>query len=431
MRAALGNRKIWIWAAVWLFTRGLILSHVGFWNDSTGIQWEDVSIFEEWSERLGVQHVLPAQKAWQYPPGAALLMVLPRLGGAGFGDSFVATMLAFDLIGLVLLGILGRREGSYAGIWVWLLAMPMLRALPVLRFDLVPTVIAMGALVVIHRRPAWFGALAGLGAMVKAWPIALLFGEWDRRRLLRAGAGAGAAIALVFAISAIAFSGDQLTFLTEQNGRGLQVEAVASLPWHAIQYVTGEEPPIVFRYRAWEIGDQAADTIARLLKWLTLASLIGAGVWWRARKQAIRRGRADLKDAVVSRDFIFTVTLLLVVTSRVLSPQYMIWLLGLAAVVLTAATSRLKRPAWTVVAAAILTTSAYGSLGAYVTYYNVYGSPFIMLVRNLALLFATVDACIAMIALVRDHRSRASAAQPADPVASTVPPNPEPSGVLS
>ncbi len=404
MRAALGNRKIWIWAAVWLFTRGLILSHVGFWNDSTGIQAEDVSIFGVWSEQLGVHHMLPNEAAWQYPPGAALLMVLPRIGGGDFLDHFVATMLIFDLIGLVLLATLGRREGSDAGVWVWLLAMPMLRALPVLRFDLVPAVIAIGALVVIHRRPAWFGALAGLGAMIKAWPIALLFGEWDRRRLLHACVGAAAAVALVFAISAIAFEGDQLNFLKEQNGRGLQVEAVASLPWHLNQYVTGEEPHTALRYRAWEIESGTADTIANLLKWLSLAALIGSGVWWWARARGIRRGREDLAAAAVSRDFIFTVVLLLVVTSRVLSPQYMIWMLALSAVVLTARTSALKRPAWTVIVAALVTTSSYGPMGAYSTSYNVYGSPFVMLVRNGLLLFAAIDATVAMIALLRERR---------------------------
>ncbi len=404
MWAALGNRKIWIWAAVWLFTRGLILSHVGFWNDSTGIQAEDVSIFGVWSEQLGVQHALPNEEAWQYPPGAALLMVLPRIGGGDFLDHFVATMLVFDLIGLVLLATLGRREGSDAGVWVWLLAMPMMRALPVLRFDLVPAVLAIGALVVIHRRPTWFGALAGLGAMVKAWPIALLFGEWDRRRLLRACAGAAAAVALVFAISAIAFDGDQLNFLKEQNGRGLQVEAVASLPWHLNQYATGEEPHTALRYRAWEIESGTADTIADLLKWLSLAALIGGGVWWWARARGIRRGREDLSEPAVSRDFVFTVVLLLVVTSRVLSPQYMIWMLALAAVVLTAKASALKRPAWTVIVAALVTTSSYGAMGAYGTSFNVYGSPFIMLVRNLLLLFAAIDAGIALVMLLRNRR---------------------------
>jgi hypothetical protein len=412
MRGVPANRKIWIWAGVWILTRALIVIHVGFWNHSTGVQLEDVSIYEDWSGLLGPHHALPNEEAWQYPPGAAFLMLLPRLGWGSFSDSFVVTMLVFDLIGLVLLARLARREGSEVGVWVWLLAMPMLRALPVLRFDLVPTVIAIGALVIIHRRPTWFGALAGIGAMIKAWPIALLFGEWDRRRLLLACAGTAAAIGVVFAISAIAFDGDQLDFLKEQNGRGLQVEAVASLPWHLNQYVTGEEPHTALRFRAWEIESGGADTIAGLLKWLSLAALVAAGAWWWARARGIRHGREDLADPDVSRDFVFTVVLLLVVTSRVLSPQYMIWLLGLAAVVLTAKAGALRRPAWMVVAAAVVTASAYGPLGTYNSTYNPYGSPFIMLIRNAALLIAAIDACIAMVMLVRQRRAGLRSANP-------------------
>lgn len=404
--ALLRSRKVWVWAAVWLATRFLILAHVGFWNDAIGTQWEDVSIFGVWSDELG-HGVLPAEEAWQYPPGAALLLVLPRVGWAAFGYDFVATMLIVDLIGLVLLARLGQREGSDAGVWVWLLAMPMLRALPVLRFDMAPTVLAIGALLVIHRRPGLFGALAGVGAMIKAWPIALLFGEWDRGRLLRAAAGATAAVVFIFVLSAFSFSGDQLGFLKEENGRGLQVESVASLPWHLRQYVTGEEIDAGIRYRAWEIEDHGADVTADVLKWLSLAALIGAGFWWLARSRAIRRGREALAGAAVSRDFVFTVVLLLVVTSRVLSPQYMIWMLGLSAVVLTARDSSLKRPAWTVVAAAILTTAAYGPMGAYGTTYNVYGPAFIMLIRNLALLVAALDATWTMVRFVRGGQSGA------------------------
>ncbi|HET6570652.1 MAG TPA: glycosyltransferase 87 family protein, partial [Solirubrobacterales bacterium] len=267
-----------------------------------------------------------------------------RVGWAAFGYDFVAAMLLVDLVGLVLLARLGQREGSDAGVWVWLLAMPMLRALPVLRFDLAPTVLAIGGLLVIHRRPGLFGALAGVGAMIKAWPIALLFGEWDRRRLLGAGAGAAAAIVFIFVLSAFSFSGDQLGFLKEENGRGLQVESVASLPWHLRQYVTGREIDAGVRYRAWEIEDHGADVTADVLKWLSLAALIGAGFWWLARSRAIR-GRETLAKASVSRDFVFTLVLLLLVTSRVLSPQYMIWMLGLSAVVLTARASAVKRAA--------------------------------------------------------------------------------------
>ncbi|HEX7245556.1 MAG TPA: glycosyltransferase 87 family protein [Solirubrobacterales bacterium] len=411
MSALYARHKVWVWAAVWLLTRALIVVQVGFWNHTIGANTEDVRLYSEWSNQLAHDHTLPAGQFWQYPPGAAFVLLLPRLGlfAQGYLSCFVAAMLAFDLICFALIGLLARREGRDAGVWVWLLAMPMLRAIPVLRFDPAATAAAIGALVVIHRRPAWFGALAGLGATVKVWPVAVLFGEWEWRRLLRACLAAGVAVALVFALGRIAFHGDPLEFLKEQGGRGLQVEAVAATPWHLRQLVTGEEPFAYPRYGAAELASHPADVTADLLKWVSLAVLIGIAAWWMARAKAIRAGRDDLKDAVVSRDFVFTAVLLLVIASRVLSPQYMVWLFGLAAVSLTESRTRIARPAWIVIGAAILTTAAYGPMGTWGEM-PIYGSPFNLVVRNVALLFAAADATVAMVALLRRPALRAAEA---------------------
>ncbi len=405
MSSFYSRHKLWVWAGVWLLTRLVIVSQAGFWNHAGGHSLEDVILYESWSDGLADDHALPTGELWQYPPGAAFLLVAPRLllGVMSFGGAFVTTMLAFDLAAFALIVGLARREGRDAGVWVWLLAMPMLRAVPVLRFDPAATAAAIGALVVIHKRPTWFGALAGLGAMVKAWPIVLLFGEWEWRRLLRACLGAAVAVALVFALSSAFFDGDKLGFLNEQGNRGLQIESVASTPWHLRQAVTGDPPKAVSRFGAAEIGSHPADVTADLLKWATLAVLIAAAAWWAARARAIRGGREDLGDAVVSRDFIFTLVLLLVIASRVLSPQYMVWLFGLAAVVLTESRSRVSRPAWIVIAAAILTTAAYGPEGAWGTA-PVYGSAFNIGLRNLALVVAAADACAAMFLLLRRPR---------------------------
>jgi len=381
------NRLFWIWVGVWLATRGLIVADVGFWHDVGRLRLQDVNNYEVWSDYLTAHQAIPGGEAWQYPPGAAFLMLVPRLGPGTYGESFVGQMLLVDLAGLGLLALLGRRSGNYTGVWVWLLGIPLLGTLSVLRFDLVPAVIGIAALVVIHRRPSWFGALAGLGASIKLWPIVLLFGEWERRRLIRSIAAALAVLALVFLISAIAF-GDPSSFLHEQSGRGLQEEAVATGPWQVRELVTGEGPERAVRYGAWEITTHTADVVAGLLQWLTLAAMGAAAALWWFRARAIRGGHTDLASAAVSRDFVFTIVLLLVVTSRVLSPQFMIWLLGLAAVVLTAGTTRLARPAWLVIGATILSTSAFGSAEH-------------TLIRNLALLAATIDASVAMISLVR------------------------------
>ncbi|HET7120517.1 MAG TPA: glycosyltransferase family 87 protein [Solirubrobacterales bacterium] len=376
------DRKIWIWLAVWLATRALIVAEVGFWA-SPHPRFEDVNNYEVWSHYITSHGAFPGGDAWQYPPGAGLLMLLPRLVPSGYGEAFVGLMLLVDFIGFVLLARLGRRSENDTGVWVWLLGMPLLGAFAVLRFDLVPTVIVIGALFVIHRRPSWFGALAGLGAAIKIWPVLVLFGEWDRARLLRSVLAAAAAMAVVFVVATIAF-GDPTGFLTHGGERGLQEEAVATIPWQLEQIVSGDPYPREIRFGAWEVATPTADTVATLLRWLTLAALAGAAAWWWQRARAIRAGCERLADEAISRDFVFTVVLLVVVTSPVLSTQYMVWLLGLAAVVLSAGTARMRRPAWIVVGATALSTATFKS-------------PELTLIRDLALLCATVDAAVAMV----------------------------------
>lgn len=374
-------------------TRGLVVLDIS--------HWQDVNNYEAWSHQLTALHTMPGGESWQYPPGAAWLMLAPRLWPESYGGAFVGLMLFFDLAGLGLLALLGRREGSYRGVWVWLLAMPLLGTFALLRFDLVPTAIAIGALLVINRRPGWFGALAGFGAAIKVWPIVLLFGEWNRRRLLAAAAAAAAVLALVFGVSALVF-GDPASFLGAQGGRGLQEEAVATLPWQLKALVTGDLPQRAIHYGAWQIAEDGADAVATVLELLSVAALAAAAAWWWLRGRAIRIGDAHLADASVSRDFVFTVVLLLVITSRVLSAQYMVWLLGLAAVVLSASDTRLARPAWTVVAASALTTF-------------LFKSPAAIAARDLLLLVAAADASITMAALLRPPGSRPLAVARAAP----------------
>jgi hypothetical protein len=367
------------WAAVWLLTRAFILAQVGVWNHHQPIQWEDVGQFMAWAEEIVETGKLPASEAWQYPPGAAFLLLLPRVGGDGYGGTFVALMLVADLAGLALLAAFGERRRNFAGVWIWLLGIPLLATLPLLRFDVVPTVMAVGALLALHRRPGWFGALAGAGASLKLWPVVVLFGEWDRRRLLRSAAIAAGVVLAVVGAAQLAF-GDALSFLGEQGGRGLQVEAVAALPWQLGEVVSGTPIPESLRHGAWEITSSPADTVASLLDLASIAVFAVAALWWMARDAALRSGRFELGDETLARDFVFGIVLAFVVVSRVLSPQYCIWLLGVAAVVLTDPATRLRRPAYIVLFAVVLTP------------YSLSGSTGNTVIRNVTLLLAFGDA---------------------------------------
>lgn len=392
MRLLLSSRLIQIWVVIWIVTRALMVTQVGFWNQVSGVELQDVKTFELWAQHLAVEHHLPLDESWRYPPGAAFVMLLPRLGVVPYGQSFVVLMLLFDLMGLALIGVLAKRRQRVVGVWIWLLAMPLFGSLAVLRLDLVPTVLMIAALVVIHRRPTWFGALAGLGAAVKVWPIVALFGEWDRRRLFRSVAVAAGVIALVFAVAATSF-GNQATFFENQEAQGVEFESVAATPWFVRNMITGKEVPERQRHGSTEVIGTVAETEGVVLKWLSLAVLLAAGRWWLRRSRAIRQGRTDLESAAVSRDFVFTVVLLLTVVSRVLTPQYMIWMVGLAAVILTAGTRRMARPAWIVVFAIVM------SSGLYVASANI-------MLRNLALLAASLDAAVGMTLLLRTGEDR-------------------------
>ncbi len=395
--------KLPAWILTWILTRAYMLAQIGLWDDVNGAEYEDVKSYESWSNTLAVDHVLPNEETWQYPPGAAFLFLIPRLGPLDFKLTFVILMLVFDLIGFLLVMRLADRERRDTGVWVWLLGMPVMGATLLLRFDIVPTVIAIAALAVIHRRPTWFGVLAGLGATIKVWPAFVLFGEWDRSRLLRSAVAAALAALAVFALAWIVF-GDQNGFFTNQNDRGLQIEAVAAAPWQLREVITGEPLPIAQRYGTSEIDGQAGDAVATLLGVAAILVLLAAAWWWWLRDRAIRNGRKDLADEVLARDFVFTLVLLFLVTSRVLSPQFMVWMVGLVAVVLCARGTRLERPAWLVLVAMLLS----GALGI---------SPGKAVIRDLVLLFATADASWTMFRAVRDRPEVEAEPAPAEAVA--------------
>jgi hypothetical protein len=398
--------KVPVWVCIWLLTRAVMVVQVGVWR-STGPEYQDVYTYEGWSNFIATTGSLPTDETWQYPPAAAFLMLIPRVGieWEGFAASFVVLMLIFDLIGFWLMTRLAKEERQDTAVWIWLLAMPVLYNLPLLRFDLVPTVIAMAALLALHRRPIWMGALVGVGAMIKVWPAFVLFGEWDRDRLLRSAAAALAAVVAIFVLAWVAF-GDPFGFVTNQKDRGLQVEAVAASPWQLRQVITGTQAPIVPRFGTLEVGSGLADAVAKGLDLIALLLLVAAAWWWWLRNRAIKRGMSYLAERAVARDFVFTVVLLFVVVSRVLSPQYMIWLVGLCAVVLGTRGTRVARPAWVVIGAAVLTA-------------GLYQSPANFLIRNLALVVAALDASIILLSLVIGRSAPESTDPAAEPAALT------------
>ena len=370
------RRQLALLWGVWAVSRLFIVAQVGIWNHVDGPQYQDVGFYEGTSNGLMDTRAMPEGDSWQYPPLAAFLFLVPRLA-PNYSYGFIALMLLFDAVAVAMLS--SRRNGlEPSGAWYWVLLMPALSAFPVLRFDLATAVLAVVALLLAQRHPFLSGLALGGGFMLKLWPIVAVLGEWNRRRLatmlgallLVAGVSTGAAAYLF---------GDQTGFLSNQAGRGLQIESIGATPWHVRRMVTGKVIVLAQRNGTNEVDSPIADHIASWLQVATLLAVVLVVVWFIARDHLIRRhGRIDLQDVAVGRDAALAAILLAMVTNGVLSPQFLMWVIGVGAVCIGTRGSRLLRPCVMIAAAVVMT-------------FGLYQSPSIMVARNLLLVLACAD----------------------------------------
>jgi hypothetical protein len=284
---------------------------------------------------------------WQYPPAAALVILAPALLPFSYAVSFYWISFFFDVLAFaVLVGAcrprhtVGRAVGWRAMVewrtqpwaaWVWTVGVAVGGPIAYGRYDLITTAIAVcGLLLVAGRLPegprlllrrAGAGTLISFGALLKVWPALLLLpiGPARRARVVWATAGATAAVVLA------AFwwtMPDALSFVSAQGGRGIEIESLGALPFHiAIHH--GWSGRVALNYGSMEyLGPHV-----HLVTELSLAASMLALGWLVLWRVSVRSWQAStVADAGL------VAVLLFVVTSRVISPQYMVWLVGLAAV---------------------------------------------------------------------------------------------------
>ncbi|MDI3421696.1 glycosyltransferase 87 family protein [Streptomyces luteolus] len=343
---------------------------------------------------------------WQYPPAAGPVLLSPALlPGLSYFQGFVALALLADAAVAVALARAGRRPGrSLAGAALWVGGLPLLLHIPLARYDVQVTALAVLALLCVARRPRAAGVLAALGALVKVWPALALLGT-PRGRSTRASWGSAlAAAAALLVVLAAAFE-NPFAFLRQQGGRGVQIESVGGTAL-AFARLAGQPLHVEYRFGAVEFTGPYVTAVAHASLFATV--LGGAAlVLWRLR--ARRWTEATPFDAALCG------VLVLTVTSRVISPQYLIWLLGLAAVCLSSrATS--QRPA----AALVTAAAAVSTLGYPLLYEDVMASTWtgtlVLFVRNVLLVAAVLLSWRGL------WRSTVSARPPLGPTASTKPP---------
>lgn len=373
--------------AAWAATRAVLLLCVfKVWVVPGPDVTVDVSvIYRNWYGVLATGAFPADDVTWQYPPAAAVAILSPALlPFLEYAHAFFVVVLLTDAAVLALLLRAARGPGrSVRGVWVWVAGVALLGPTAYARYDLMVAAVAVAALLAGVGRPRLMGALAAFGALLKVWPALLLLGvaRGAVRRVWAAAAVTGAVVLGAFAI----VMPNALTFLTAQRDRGTEVESLGALVFHVARYF-GWRGEVQLRYGSLEFlgpGVAGVSLAAQLLSVLALGWL----VFWRLR--------ARVFTAATTADAGFAAVLLFTTTSRVISPQYLLWLVGLAAVCLLFAGSWMTRPALLVLAASAVTVLEFPLFFGDVVGSTPLGVG-LMLVRNGLLVAASLLACLAL-----------------------------------
>ncbi|MFC8505289.1 glycosyltransferase 87 family protein [Streptomyces sp. NPDC057411] len=369
---------------LWLLTRAgmLLLLH----RDSLGIGGvasEVHILYRHWYGLFAQGTFPPGDPTWQYPPGAGLVIMSPGiLPWLTYFQGFVLLTLLADALVAVALARADSARLTH-GAWYWVLGLPLLLHIPLARYDVQSTALAVLALLALKSRSTVAhrvgGALAGLGALVKVWPALTLIGTPRGRTTREAWTAAAVTVVALLATLGLLFS-DSLGFLRQQGNRGIQIESLGGTGL-AVTRAAGLWPGSVqFRYGAYEYVGPYVSTVGHVALLLTAAAFGWLLLW---------RMRARTWTEATPLDAAFAAVLLFTVTSRVISPQYLVWLLGLAAVCLTSRRTVMRPVALLILPAAALSSLAYPVLYAHVAAGTWTGIA-VMVLRNGLLLAAAV-----------------------------------------
>ena len=306
-------------------------------------RWHALDLTLYYQNSLNLLHgQLPYRDfALEYPPLALLPFVLPRLATFGLPIDFSGYAWLFliqNAIFSTLIALIIARISSvnFSALAFYALLVAVSAPLLPWRYDLFPALLtALALLCLLQGRPGWAGIWLGFGVAAKLYPIVLLpiFGVYylagsNRPALARLTLGCVGAAAVTLLPFALTAPEQLLSFLRYHQLRGLQLE---SLPAGAIvlAHVMGlTTARLDFNYGALHLVSPLASVA---LQWLPIAFL---GLYAAVLACCVARFREEQAAGGVTNAslaaFCFVALLAFIVTNKVFSPQYIIWLLPFA-----------------------------------------------------------------------------------------------------
>ncbi|WP_368499490.1 glycosyltransferase 87 family protein [Herbiconiux sp. A18JL235] len=287
------------------------------------------NVYRPWVEQSLEGYRLGIDGPWVYPllafvPMLASMVLGPDLYGVGW--MLMVTLADAAVFAYLLTG--SRRTGSAGGrrivaAWWWLLFLLLIGPVAVGRIDIFTVDLVIAGLLVIRNRPAVAGVLLALATWVKVWPAAVIAAAVIAMRTrLRVAVGAGVTLVAV-AVAALAMGAglNVFSFVTEQTGRGLQVEAPVSTIWMWLASAgTGARAYYDFDILTFQVTGAGSDVAAMLMTPLLVVAVAVVLVF------AVIVVRSGTPSTVVLPPLVLALVMALIVFNKVGSPQFMVWL---------------------------------------------------------------------------------------------------------
>ena len=314
--------------AVAVFLVSWALLHEGFYARD---QIVDTPIYERYGEAM-VDGQMPYRDfPVEYPPAALPVFLLPALGEGDSDDyrrRFEGLMGALGVVCVLLVAVLSP--------WLW--ASVFVAAAPLLlgsvylsRFDLWPVALALAALalLVAGRPRLGLGAL-GVATAAKLYPAVLapifVAHVWRTQGRRQALVGAGVFVGVVAAIVlpfAVISPGGVWDGFWQQAGRPLQMESLGAGLLLAGHHLFGLEVTMESSHGSQNLTGGGAAALAAISTLLQAAALVA--IWIVHARGPATRERLLAACAAALCAF--------VAFGKVLSPQFLIWLVPLVPLV--------------------------------------------------------------------------------------------------
>ncbi len=305
---------------------------VGRWVVFDFFQLGDTRVYEHAARMMDAGAIPYRDFDVEYPPLATgLFWLVGRAPGGDYQLAFSVAMLTCLIATALAALVIGRRIGlsrirTALAVVVIALTPLLLGTLVQTRYDLVLAALLGWMLVAaLHDRFRWAWTLLAIATAIKLVPVLLVpvLLLWHRRRrpgtqAFTALGGFAAGVAATFApFFAIAPHATWRLFAYHLD-RPPEVESLGS----SILHVSGLDFRRVQSYGSENVTGSWADAFASLSTLLILAGIAAVALWmWRA----LRRGSGDANGVLVT--VVAASLVVSVLLGKVISPQYMVWLL--------------------------------------------------------------------------------------------------------